>query len=257
MPELGFLILLFISYLISYEVIKKMFKKVLIILLLISLTIGFVSAADPIKVAVYTGNGVATDDLHLKPYWTALEEYNHNHSDNQVCLYKLGNIQSLDQLNGYDALLVPGGNSGKYANGLSKSVVQDFVRSGHGYVGVCAGAFYAAISYNGPAVVALHINTTEWRDMDTHVGVHDVTGEHPEYTGNWQHRGGPIMTVAPGGRNLAYYDDVNNYGAAVVQDWYGSGSVILFSSHPESDQYGGKYRHTEAFGNSFHQVTNT
>jgi glutamine amidotransferase-like uncharacterized protein len=227
------------------------------LLLLIISGIGSSYAIDSnaaINVVYYNGPGVNTDDAHLGAYYRAIVAYNELHPDKHIGMEFLDNINNVNQLNGYDVLLVPGGHASgtEYPKGLNPDVVKQFVSTGHGYVGICAGAAYAIQQGFAPHI-KFYNNPNA--GSDSILGIHDGTGIRPELTGNWNYRGGPFMIVSPGGENLAYYDN-SDYAAAIVKDWYGSGSCILFSPHPESEHFDKSYQHIDVLGDALNEVAN-
>lgn len=92
------------------------------------------------KVAVYLDNGVW--DLGLAHFKLLLQSANYSYK-----VLSAKDIQS-GQLTTdvYDMLLMPGGKSWIYLDDLGETgakAIRDFVASGGGYLGTCAGAFYA------------------------------------------------------------------------------------------------------------------
>jgi glutamine amidotransferase-like uncharacterized protein len=236
-----------------------MIKKLVNILFIILLIISSISSINAINVIVYTGNGVSQE--HLGAYLQAIIDYNSandsTHPEKHINLAYAGNINSVDQLNGYGVLLVPGGSSPKYSSGLNPSVIKQFVSTGYGYVGICAGAFYGS-SYRTDNAgtmsgIAPHIVTSPWTTMDDVVHITGVSSRS-DWNFNMQHRGGPTFSVYSGGEVLANYD--NGKGPAIVKDWYGSGSSILFSPHPESQEHNGGVYHPDLLGDALNEVAN-
>jgi glutamine amidotransferase-like uncharacterized protein len=139
---------------------------------------------------------------------------------------------------------MPGGTSGKiYLNSISASVIRNFVSSGHGYLGICAGA-YAGSSYVNGLYSAWGVATNVRCKAVSHTGKLRVTmtssGSQLLSTrgiitlaynnGPAMYRyGGSIITFA------TYTDNSNGhqrYGA-IVGDNYGKGRAILSGPHPE------------------------
>ena len=141
---------------------------------------------------------------------------------------------------------MPGGTSGKnYINAVSSSAIRKFVKNGHGYLGICAGAYSGSRNVDGMY--------RAWG-----VAPH-VYCKHPYHEGNLKvkilnpgsklfgsggtvtmaHYNGPAMYVKGGKAvTFAVYADnhigYKNYGA-IVGDSYYKGRSILSGPHPELD----------------------
>jgi len=199
-----------------------------------------------IRVLIYNGNGAITSCVSgIK---TALTSVNNN---NLVSGYKFTYATSTSIsssiLSNYDLLVMPGGSSGRtYLNSLSssaKSAIKSFVYSGHGFLGICAGAYagsqYVDGMYSGLGV-APHVRSKSV----SHEGTLPVTMSSSgssllgfSGTLNLAHYNGPAM-YASGGTitTFATYADSSTgykgYGA-IVGDTYGSGRSVLSGPHPE------------------------
>jgi glutamine amidotransferase-like uncharacterized protein len=199
-----------------------------------------------VRVLVYNGNGAITSCVSgIK---TALTSVNNN---NLVSGYKFTYATSTSIsssiLSNYDLLVMPGGSSGKYyLNSLSssaKSAIKNFVYSGHGFLGICAGGYagsqYVDGMYSGLGV-APHVRCKSV----THEGTLPVTMTSSGssllgFSGTLKlaHYNGPAM-YASGGTitTFATYADSSTgykgYGA-IVGDTYGSGRSVLSGPHPE------------------------
>ena len=58
--------------------------------------------------------------------------------------YATSTVITSSRLAGYDVLAMPGGADGDYyvySSSISSSAIKKFVSSGHGYLGICAGAY--------------------------------------------------------------------------------------------------------------------
>jgi glutamine amidotransferase-like uncharacterized protein len=153
----------------------------------------------------------------------------------------------------YDALYMPGGNSAWYKKRISRSGeqnIRDLVSSGGGYIGICAGAYYACDMiiwegdeydnpldlYDGYGIGALYeIQPWDYSDMTyvSMVSSHPINQYEPAkerslYWGGPRFEGGTYDTVAT-------YDEVND-APAIITCSYGSGRVILFGPHPEIEE---------------------
>ena len=139
---------------------------------------------------------------------------------------------------------MPGGTSGKvYLNSISSSVIRNFVSSGHGYLGICAGA-YAGSSYVNGLYYAWGVATNVRCKAVSHVGNLRITmtssGSQLLSTSGTitlAYCNGPAMYQYGGSIiTFATYTDNSNghqrYGA-IVGDTYGKGRSILSGPHPE------------------------
>src|ERR1039458_1765453 len=104
-----------------------------------SITSSSTSTPRTIRVLIYNGNGAITS--YVTGIKTALTSANTN---NLVPGYRFtyatsGSITT-SILSNYDLLVMPGGSSGRtYINSVSSSAIKNFVSSGNGYLGICAG----------------------------------------------------------------------------------------------------------------------
>ena len=162
------------------------------------------------------------------------------------------------QLRAFDALVMPGGSGSLQAKKLEdkgRNVVQEFVRNGGGYIGICAGSYLASSHYDwsldlinarvwdrahwarGQGTVALGITSPGRHVLKTDATEVDV------YYGQ-----GPLLVPdndpdLPGYEVLARYEsEVSEKGAqpgamsgthAIIRSLFGEGRVICFSPHPE------------------------
>jgi glutamine amidotransferase-like uncharacterized protein len=174
-----------------------------------------------------------------------------------------------DRLARFDVLIFPGGRAHKQAAALgedARRAVKDFIRSGGGYVGICAGGFLASAQYDwslelvntriltgeqqmpgvgsrsmadrGPGIVQIEL-TAEGRsifgDRSTPIDISFSGG--PIYLG-------PKRDNLPPTIPLAHYStEVSNYAPqrgtmigtpAIFASRFGAGRVVAISPHPES-----------------------
>ena len=162
------------------------------------------------------------------------------------------------RLREFDALVMPGGSGSLQSKKLEergRDEVQEFVRNGGGYIGICAGSYLASSHYDwsldlinarvwdrahwarGQGTVALGITSSGRSVLKTDAAEVDV------YYGQ-----GPLLVPdndpdLPGYEVLARYDsEVSEKGAqpgamagthAIIRSLFGEGRVICFSPHPE------------------------
>lgn len=199
-----------------------------------------------IRVLIYNGNGAITSCVSgIK---TALTSVNSNNLvSGYTFTYATSTSISSSILSNYDLLVMPGGSSGKtYLNTLSsssKTAIKNFVYSGHGFLGICAGA-YAGSQYVDGMYAGLGVAPHVRSKSVTHEGTLPVTMSSSgssllgfSGTLNLAHYNGPAMYGSGGTiTTFATYADSSTgykgYGA-IVGDTYGSGRTVLSGPHPE------------------------
>jgi glutamine amidotransferase-like uncharacterized protein len=196
-----------------------------------------------IRVLIYNGTGAGT--TYVNGIISALHTVN---TKNLVPGYRFSynttKTLTSGKLSNYDLLAMPGGTSGKtYINSLSASVIRNFVSSGHGYLGICAGAYagssYVYGLYNGWGVApnvrcravthsgSLRITMTSLGSQLLSTSG-TITLAYNNGPAMYQY-GGSIITFA------TYTDKTNGYQkyGAIVGDTYGKGRSILIGPHSE------------------------
>jgi glutamine amidotransferase-like uncharacterized protein len=214
-----------------------------------------------INVVIYNGPGSIFNCVNNVE--STINVYNSNHADNQINVLKRSSIKNINDLNDVDVLLMPGGTHGYiYFNYADGNVIRQFVSSGHGYIGICAGAYAGAYQVDDYYVtygVAPHINCKSvYHEGLTRLTVtpegSEVLGVSPgEYI--IDHENGPVMYFnSQGAVSVATYDDISRVGyrgwTGIALDTYGSGKTILYGPHPESET-----RYPEMLGNSIKYVS--
>ena len=161
-------------------------------------------------------------------------------------------------LEDFDVLIMPGGSGSAQANDLGdsgKERVRQFVRTGGGYVGICAGAYLASSHYDWSLSI---INAKVWDRSHWARGQGDVSlllsdAARTELVSGIEvvdvyYAQGPLLVpdnkpTLPGYQVLATYgSEVAEKGAqvgsmvgthAIIRSKFGRGRVICFSPHPE------------------------
>lgn len=160
-------------------------------------------------------------------------------------------------LAGYDVLIMPGGSGSKQAERLEKAgreKIREFVKSGGGYVGICAGSYLASSHYDWSLGL---INARVWdrahwdrgggevclRMTDPGMDLLGLGGSVPVH-----YNQGPLLVPddesdLPGYQVLATFEtEVATKGAqpgsmtgthAIIRSTFGQGRVICYSPHPE------------------------
>ena len=166
-------------------------------------------------------------------------------------------------LDGYGAVVFGGGFAYPgYTLGISptgKQRLRDFVDAGGGYVGICAGAYFAcaALVYEGE-----YIDDESGYDLDLFDGVcfgpvadiasypywdiaevafpghgsYEAFATSPFATDIWYGGGPYFQYLPPGAEIVATYDNPgiehHGTGAVLIQE-YGDGHAVLWGPHPE------------------------
>jgi glutamine amidotransferase-like uncharacterized protein len=233
------------------KLIKKIIYGILIVLVLITILFGYsqvktstssANSTKTINVLIYDGTG--TMGSSVNGIEDCLNEIN-NQSSNKKFNYTTTVEINSETLQGYDVLIIPGGDASEYIENseIDNSSIKQFVSSGKGYLGICAGA-YAATNYVDGYYSGWGLEP-------------DVTAENVNYEGNLTisttsfgkhltsssditiyHQNGPALYTNNTDHILSTYAD-NNTGyegyADMVGEDYGSGRVILSGSHPEHE----------------------
>lgn len=197
-----------------------------------------------IKVLIYNGNYASINGVNgIKQ---ALNYANTNNViANVVFSYATSTKITSATLTGYDVLAMPGGSGGKYylnSGSISSSAIKNFVSSGKGYIGICAGAYSATARtdnyYNGWGIapnvnakavvyegnVPIQITSAGAQVLGT-----SGTTTLAHYNGAAMYVSGKAVTFA------TYADSKTGYKgyAAIVGDYYGKGRTVLSGPHPE------------------------
>ncbi|WP_052374092.1 pseudomurein-binding repeat-containing protein [Methanobacterium sp. SMA-27] len=202
------------------------------------------TSAKTIRVLVYNGNGAITSCVN--GVVNALKSAN---SNNLVPGYYFtyGKSTSITSsiLANYDLLVMPGGTSGYTyinSNSISSSAIKNFISSGHGFLGICAGAYAGSkyvggsgVSYNGWGV-APHVSSKVYN----HEGSLKVllTSSATQLLGSsgtltLAHYNGPALYGTSYTTFASYSGGAYNSYAAIVGDTYGNGRTVLSGPHPE------------------------
>lgn len=184
------------------------------------------------KVYVYAGTGaVLARDVEI-----ALDQLGIPYSEiDEAVLSKKGSLKD------GSVVVFPGGYTRQCVDGLGEhgfEHLREFVCSGGGYIGICAGAYMAAptveVQGNPPGLAIIDIGNQRGTGR-TIRGITLVEPQHPlaaecdEEMSIW-YQNGPIIQPGANVQVVAVYE---NGDAAIVCGTYGEGRVILFSPHPE------------------------
>ena len=196
-----------------------------------------------IRVLIYNGNGAGTTYVN-----GIISSLNTANTKNLVPGYRFSysttKTLTSAKLANFNLLAMPGGTSGEvYLNSISSSIIRNYVSSGHGYLGICAGAYagssYVNGLYNGwgvaPNVRCKAVSDTGNLRVTMTSSGSQLLSTHGTitlayYNGPAMYQyGGSIITFA------TYTDNSNGYQkyGAIVGDTFGKGRAILSGVHPE------------------------
>jgi glutamine amidotransferase-like uncharacterized protein len=196
------------------------------------------------KVLIYDGAGVMDSSVDGVED-TLNASNNENISANNKILYNTSSVINSNTLSGYDVLIMPGGEAADYLanDDIDGNSIKQFVSSGKGYIGICAGAYAGSnyitgqqsgwglapdvntISqgYEGPLQISTASSGTKILNSSL-TSIHMASGP-AMVTNNTQ-----IVMATFADNNTGYI----NY-PTIIGDTYGSGRVILSGPHPEMD----------------------
>jgi len=207
------------------------------------------SKAGTAPVLLFNGTGTTANDVAAIETILAADKLAYSTANSAQL-----NAMSLAQLQAFQLLIVPGGNSITIGNNLKASTsanIHNAVASGAlNYLGICAGGFFGGASiYNG-----LNLTSGVWFDFykDESKGIHKAavqisrpgSGSLDQY---WQD--GPQFSGW--GSIVGEYP---NGAPAIVEGRAGQGWVILVGVHPEAPaswRYGMNFTTSVATDNAY------
>ncbi|MBL9116752.1 MAG: hypothetical protein JNJ83_17220 [Verrucomicrobiaceae bacterium] len=219
-------------------------------LLFITLSLGVLHAGEPLRVAIYDGPGSAGKGI---PRMTELLS---GRPDFTVTKLPPAAIPQLS-VKDHDIIIFTGGSGSKQAAAIKDegvAAVSQFVESGGGYVGICAGAYLACSNFKwGTKIIDARTVSSKWMR-----GTGDVqmvlTEEGKAILGHKadevtvRYANGPIMMPfgqadVPDMKPLAYFNtEISRNGSpvgimtgapAIAVGEFGKGRVVAISPHPE------------------------
>ena len=167
-------------------------------------------------------------------------------------------------LAGYDVLIMPGGAQDvqSYALGpMGKARIRSFVEAGGHYIGICAGAYLASDQAYGLNLVSA--SSRGRGTVGSYMSIVERPGGHPLFWGypstldGLYYGGGPNFVADE--RGLAFVNEIPESwknkalagAAAIIEDAYGAGRVLLIGPHPENSRGPeGVYGMPRLFGNA-------
>ena len=229
------------------------FKKCLILLLLL-FPIALFAEDETIRVAVFEGEGVGPSSVPLIASFP----------EAKGPPFKVSRITADEirkgKLADYDVVVHPGGSGGKQGRTLGeigRKAVQDYIRGGGGFLGVCGGAYLATNDYDWSLdlIDAKVVDRKHWArgkgDVQLQLslaGAELFGQDDQEMTIHYAQ--GPLLgrpewddPGVPNYESLAIFTtEIAKNGApvgvmartsAAVRTTYGKGRVFCFSPHPE------------------------
>ncbi|MDD3985772.1 MAG: pseudomurein-binding repeat-containing protein [Methanobacterium sp.] len=202
------------------------------------------SSTKTIRVLIYNGNGtIASCVTGVKTALTAAN--NKNLVPGYYFTYGTSKTITSAILSNYDILIMPGGTRGYnyvHSSSISATAIKNFVSQGHGFLGICAGAYAGSVYVSGTDIsysgwgIAPHVNSKVYN----HEGNLPVSMSNSALqilalsnTLTLAHYNGPAM-YGNGFITFAYYADGTYKGyAAIAGDTYGNGRAVLCGPHPE------------------------
>ncbi len=210
-------------------------------------------AEGPIRAAVFEGDGVGQS---VEDLLQALKQ-----DGDRIVVDRITAEQIREQgLRDFDVLIHPGGSGSRQGKALGqqgREEVRRFVRSGGGFLGVCAGSYLATNQYSWSLnlIDAKVVDRRHWaRGKGTVELKLSSTGAsffgHVPQTLEIHYAQGPLLSrrewddpAVPDYQSLACFNtEIAENGApqgimvgtsAIVRADYGSGRVFCFSPHPE------------------------
>ncbi|MBI2340245.1 MAG: hypothetical protein HYU99_07775 [Deltaproteobacteria bacterium] len=168
-----------------------------------------------------------------------------------------------DPLSGYRVLLIPGGYApwyNKFINATGKGRIRNFIKSGGAYLGICAGAYFAADRvqwinavyddesgysldlFDGAATIGGDLNKIadyyagHWANIPFVLNTDNALLQgykSAPLTQNFVYMAGPYFEPDGKAKITVLATGADNHLPAMVAFGYGSGRVILMAPHPE------------------------
>lgn len=220
---------------ISYHTLLYLFANICILYDKEKKLPDYVTLTPIINVAIYNGTDALDESVN-----GIVQCLSTTNTEKFIVTFSKIDKITYDTLRDFDVLIMPGGISGRSYiknENISEAAIKNFVYSGKGYIGICAGAFAASSLvvteddyYNGWGLARVTSQATSYIGNIT-VKITEIGKEILDLNGCltlwfWN---GPVMT---GSTALATYLDRYS-GNAIIVDNYGNGRVALLGPHPE------------------------
>lgn len=210
------------------------------------------------KIALFAGKGaVLASDVQY-----ALEKMRIKYEKVNETQVKEGKLKY------FECLIIPGGYTETILDSLTSDGLNEicnFVKSGGGYIGICAGAYiatdkveihpaYKRGKLKGLGIISIQNIRKEGigvRRIKIVAPDHPITKNCPKELKIW-YQNGPFIVPGKGIEVIANFDESSDSlpsqgteYAAIVCSYYGEGRVVIFSPHPEGSKM---WRIKPAFG---------
>jgi len=227
----------------------KKYKIIKLAILIALITVSAISD-DKIRVAIYDDNGCWEDGIIAFESFLNWKEVESNRIDGAAI--KAGELAN----NEYDIIYMPGGMANFYTVGLGNKGInnlRNFVKNGGGYIGICAGAYFASDSiiwegvkydytldlFDGIAYGSIE-EITPW---DNHALTRITLTSDNTFEGFQQaqyqtlYYGGPAFYPHDNANvnSFATWDEYNNTNAIIYFN-YEEGRVFLAGPHLEIEE---------------------
>ena len=198
-----------------------------------------------IKVLIYSGSGYSgsTSDNCVYQIESILNQANSQNFITGVRFaYNTSDVINNNTLSGYDVVIMPGSSEGyDYIDNdeINVTDLKNFVASGKGFVGICAGAYsgaqYTENWYYGWGLAPDVVNEPYLEVGNVTIDPTSAGGVLDYKGGNISHINGPAMSTSGEVVTFATYSGNSSYEgyAAIIGDRYGDGRTVLSGVHPE------------------------
>ena len=220
-------------------------------LITIAIAAGAVAAPKPIRVAIYSDAGATK--AGVKQVEDCLPK-----SDGFEVKHITADEIRAGSLRSFDVVIYPGGSASKQSETLGETgrdLVKGFVHDGHGFIGICAGAYLASAQYQWSLGVldAQVIDGAHWARGEGNVKLRLTSAGQQALLPDKEtciihFENGPLL--APGKKDdIDYYELLASFDSeirkndappgimkgttAIARGTFGKGHVVCFSPHPE------------------------
>lgn len=185
----------------------------------------------------------------------AFSEVFHNQSNYDFVYLDPQDMQKGTKLKDLDVLIVPGGDPGEYCDPIGDAGmdnIRSFIKTGGGFIGVCAGAYFGIADWYLGVFAAEIYNGYYWKRGSGDVKIR-LTDEGKKVFGNideafqMRYVNGTMLQrvvskdLEPYTSLAVYESGLAENGApnimvgrdAIISGKYGKGKVLTFSPHPE------------------------
>ena len=232
---------------------KNGVSSVVLIAIILSIQISVTGTSEHFEkiadVLIYTGAGAWGDGVIAFENFLAFKGMTWHECDDVY-------IENTDLVGKFGAIHFPGGDSGQYnarINAIGLQHIRDFVAEGGGYIGICAGGYFACNrimwegnSYDNPldlfngigyGAIDEIIPWPRYSMATITINLSNPINQYGSSSESIMYYGGAAFYPDEGqemnviGTYDSFFDD-----PAVINFRYGNGHVILFGPHPEIEE---------------------